>query len=186
MSKTTHQQNDDAGSTEVFQEALEGKVLQGLGLAIDNAVAAQQALYVVGQAALAKELQERLSSLEGSTQSDESESEAPSMEELAGRLRGIVEAGREASVDKSVSPGGPAQTTSRLMTAFAVALAMLNEVNVQQMLGYILVALASGVQVKGIGPADARILVELLTRNRLGEFLADLKAAERARSLRNA
>ncbi len=108
------------------------KVLQGLGIAIENAVVAQNELYVTGQAPLVNTLQTRLSSMEESAKAEKSESKPPSLEELAERLQGIAKTSREANAEQAILPDDPAQTTARLMRAFALALAMLNEVNAQQ------------------------------------------------------
>ena len=178
MTMTMSQQNTDGAQTDVFQTALESKVLEGLGMAIENAVAAQNALYATGQAALAEALKARLSSLEESAQTEKSDSETPSIDELAEQLQGIAKASQQAGTDKSVLPEDPAQTTNRLMRAFALALAMLSEVNAQQMLDYVLVVVAAGVNIHHIDAGDARILVDLLTGNRLVDLLVDLKAAE--------
>ena len=94
---------------------------------------------------------------------------------MAEQIRGIAKAGQQASVDKSVLPDDPAQATNRLMRAFALALAMLSEVNAQQMLDYILVVVASGVKIHDLDAGDARILVDLLVGNRLVGMLTDIK-----------
>lgn len=178
MTNTGIQQTSHIGSTEPFEKQLEAKILQGLDLAIQNAVNAQQQLYVLGQAALAEALKERAGSREDSAKPEVSDTQSPSMEELARRLRGIAETGNKPGTKESASPADPASSTSCLMTAFAEALAMLNAVNVQQMLGYVLVFLSSKLEFdKNPGPITARVWVDLLTNNQLVELLVALKAA---------
>ncbi len=180
MAKTTPLQNNEEIQAEAFQVALESKVLQGLGMAIENAVAAQNNLYAIGQAALANALQARLGGMGESAQTGKGEAPTPSVAELAERLQSIVKTGKDAGVEQSAVSDDPAQTTVQLMRAFSLALAMLTEVNTQQMLGYVLVVLSSEVKIHDLDAADARILVDLLTNNRLVQLLADLKATENA------
>ncbi len=189
MTNTAIQQTDDAGPTATFEKQLEAKVLQGLDLAIQNAIAAQQRLYVLGTAALAQALSKRVGSREESTKPDVNESESRSMEELASRVKEIVET-HEASVEESGSPVNSASTTFRLMMAFAEVLDMLNAVNAQQMSNYIKVTLYSelefGKDPGTISPIAARFWMDLLTNSQLAQVIGDLKAVSAAFDLPSA
>jgi len=179
MTITTFHQDRAAGVAGDFQQALEGKILQGLGLAIENAVTAQSQLYLVGQAAFTQAIQMRLSRPVTSSPADVCETAATaSTDELAAQLQSIANAGLGAP-DHSLAAGDSAESLTRLMTAFSAALAMLNEVNTQQMLGYVLVVLAAGIDIEGtLGPAQARIIETLLSNNRLAQIISELKAVE--------
>ncbi|WP_190303135.1 MULTISPECIES: RebB family R body protein [Methylomonas] len=179
MTITTFHQDRDAGVAGDFQHALEGKVLQGLGLAIENAVTAQSQLYLVGQAAFTQAIQMRLSRPVTSSPAEVCDTAAAtSTDELAAQLQTIANAGLGA-LDNSLAAGDSAESATRLMTAFSAALAMLNEVNTQQMLGYVLVVLAAGIDIDStLGPAQARTMETLLSNNRLIQFISELKAAE--------
>jgi len=178
MTITTFHQDRAAGDAGDFQQALEGKILQGLGLAIDNAVSAQSQLYLVGQAVFTQAIQMRLSRPVTSSPVDASETAAACSNEIAAQLQSIANAGLGAP-DNPLAAGDSAESLTRLMTAFSAALAMLNEVNTQQMLSYVLVALAAGIDIEGtLGPAQARIIETLLSSNRLAQIIGELKAVE--------
>ncbi|MDX1546299.1 MAG: hypothetical protein R3247_04890 [Rhodothermales bacterium] len=184
MTETTTTPSTDSAHPDGLAGTLERHVVENLVRAMQNAVDAQSQLFVLGQAALSVALQQRLSHLDEEDGPEEPDAEAPSVQDLAARLQHLA-AGPHARPARSAMPDDLAQTTGRLMRSFAVALALLNEVNAQQMLNYVYVVLAAGVRMhaQDLGPADARILVDLLSGNRLVEFLADLEAEAPAASV---
>jgi hypothetical protein len=171
--------SNDTAQTETFEKQLEAKVLLGLELAIKNAVMAQQQLYDVGTAALAQELSDRFGKRENASKPEVSESQSITLAELAKQFQFASNPG-ELSLKEDIN-ANPASTVSALMTAFSQALAMLNAVNVQHMLGYILVALSAELEFeKDPGPIAAKLWEDLLTKDQLAQFLVAFNTAEKA------
>lgn len=161
------------------------RISAGLTEAIDNSVQAQQQLYQLGVAVLSAELSKRLDAPAAEAETEESqdsddgedsdEPPASSLSQLAEKAR--TTAGRQAespSQSSSDAAGGPASTILRLMKAYSVSMAMLNEVYSQQMLDIVLTAVASGIDLENPGPADIAVLEQLLNDNRLVKLLAEL------------
>ena len=166
-------------AADAFAAGLEAAVLQGLGAAIENAVQAQQQLYVTGQAAFTAAVARRLS---GSAEPAEGTDEAGAAaapedpEDVRARLR-------EALSLAAAGPGlDPAETTRTLMTAFAESLDLLAAVNAQQMMGYVRVLLALGFEYQGeeLGPAAVKALEEVFDGEALAQVLAALAAERKA------
>lgn len=166
-------------AADAFAAGLETAVLQGLGAAIENAVEAQQQLYVTGQAAFTAAVARRLSgSAEPAESADEpAAAEAPEDPE-DGRARL-----REALPSASAGSGlDPAETARSLMTAFAESLDLLAAVNAQQMMGYTRVLLALGFDYQGkeLGPAAVKALEEVFDGEAVAQVLAALAAEAKA------
>ena len=148
------------GSTEAYATGLEAAVLQGLGQAIENAVQAQQQLYVTGQAAFTEAVAHRLSGGGDGAETPGTAPPASSPEALGDLHEGVHET---VSAARSAAGGDPAEITRSLMSAFAESLDLLSAVHAQQMMGYVrvLVALGFDYQGKELGPAAAKAFEEV-------------------------
>lgn len=162
-----------------FVIGLEAEVLNGLGVAIRNAVQAQQQLFVAGQAGFTDAVVRRLATAAGPSEPVEgaagATSPAEDLEGLAARLGDTLPSAR--------APAGhdPAESTRRLMAAFAESLDLLSAVHAQQMMGYVrvLVALGFDYQGKELGPAASKALEEVFDGDAVVQLLAALAAERR-------
>ncbi len=161
---------------------LADELVAALGVAAQNAVTAQQQLWTLGQAALVEALAKRLASTEPAATTP--------AEATPGRtkdLAALTEELQAAMATKAASTETETLTTSAadlpeelldLMTSFSISLALLGELWTQQALDVVLAVIAAGIDVRGknLDAAEARVLVTLLSGNRVVEMLAELES----------
>ncbi len=165
---------------------LANELVRALGEAAQNAVVAQQQLWVLGQAALTQALARREAGgadAPGTAATTGTSAAAKDLEPLRERLQATKRAARGAAAGPEPETRGDLpDELLELMTSFSLSMTLLDEVWTQQALDIVQVVIAADLELgqKELDPASARLFVELLSGNRVVQVLADLDAVEGA------